>query len=163
MIAVIVIGLYRLMKQVLWKKFCSLLRLSFHTGHNDQPICRQQRHLPNRNHWCSCHTRKKSWLATHSPYKIWQYGQRQGNDTILHTQFCPLLSHIDISQSSYTSIKLLHVATTIVRHLSTFFSSMEQQLQKGKFPIMLFKNITKKRDVKERIFRTTQATFVTEL
>jgi hypothetical protein len=28
---------------------------------------------------------------------------------------------------------------------------------------MLFKNITKKRDVRERIFRTTQATFVTEL
>jgi hypothetical protein len=40
---------------------------------------------------------------------------------------------------------------------------MEQQLHKGKFPLMLFKNITKKRDVKERIFRTTQATFVTEL
>ena len=28
---------------------------------------------------------------------------------------------------------------------------------------MLFKNITKKRDVRERIFWTTQATFVTEL
>jgi hypothetical protein len=28
---------------------------------------------------------------------------------------------------------------------------------------MLFKNITKKRDVRERIFRTTQATFVTKL
>jgi hypothetical protein len=28
---------------------------------------------------------------------------------------------------------------------------------------MLFKNITKKRDVRERIFRTTQATFVIEL
>jgi hypothetical protein len=46
---------------------------------------------------------------------------------------------------------------------SNLFSSMEQQLHKGKFPLMLFKNITKKRDVKERIFRTTQATFVTEL
>jgi hypothetical protein len=40
---------------------------------------------------------------------------------------------------------------------------MEQQLHKGQFPLMLFKNITKKRDVKERIFRTTQATFATEL
>jgi hypothetical protein len=40
---------------------------------------------------------------------------------------------------------------------------MEQQLHKGKIPLMLFKNITKKRDVRERIFRTTQATFVTEL
>ena len=28
---------------------------------------------------------------------------------------------------------------------------------------MLLKNITKKRDVRERIFRTTHATFVTEL
>jgi predicted deacylase len=46
---------------------------------------------------------------------------------------------------------------------SNLFSSMEQQLHKGKFPLMLFKNITKKRDVRERIFRTTQATFVTEL
>jgi hypothetical protein len=40
---------------------------------------------------------------------------------------------------------------------------MEQQLHKGKFPLILFKNITKKRDVRERIFRTTQETFVTEL
>ena len=34
---------------------------------------------------------------------------------------------------------------------------------KGQFPLMLFKNITKKRDVRERIFPTTQTTFVTEL
>jgi hypothetical protein len=40
---------------------------------------------------------------------------------------------------------------------------MEQQLHKGKIPLMLFKNITKKRDVRERIFQTTQTTFVTEL
>jgi hypothetical protein len=40
---------------------------------------------------------------------------------------------------------------------------MEEQLHKGKFPLMLFKNITKKRDVRERIFHTTQVTFVTEL
>jgi hypothetical protein len=46
---------------------------------------------------------------------------------------------------------------------SNLFSSMEQQLHKGKFPLMLFKNITKKRDVRERIFRTTQTTFVLEL
>jgi hypothetical protein len=46
---------------------------------------------------------------------------------------------------------------------SNLFSSVEQQLHKGKFPLMLFKNITKKRDGKERIFRTTQSTFVTEL
>jgi hypothetical protein len=46
---------------------------------------------------------------------------------------------------------------------SNLFSSMEQQLHKGQFPLMLFKNITKKRDVREMIFRTTQATFVTEL
>jgi hypothetical protein len=46
---------------------------------------------------------------------------------------------------------------------SDLFSSMEQQLHKGKVPLMLFKNITKKRDVRERIFWTTQATFVIEL
>ena len=40
---------------------------------------------------------------------------------------------------------------------------MEQQLHKGKIPLMLLKNITKKRDVRERIFQTTQTTFVTEL
>jgi hypothetical protein len=46
---------------------------------------------------------------------------------------------------------------------ANLFSSMEQQLHKGKFSIMLLKNIMKKRDVKERIFCTTQATFLTEL
>jgi hypothetical protein len=40
---------------------------------------------------------------------------------------------------------------------------MEQQFHKGQIPLMLFKNITKKRDVRERIFWTTQETFVTEL
>jgi hypothetical protein len=40
---------------------------------------------------------------------------------------------------------------------------MEQQLHRGQIPLMLFKNITKKKDARERIFRTTQATFVTEL
>jgi hypothetical protein len=40
---------------------------------------------------------------------------------------------------------------------------MEQQLQTGKFPIMLFKNITKRRDIKEKVFLTTQSTFITEL
>ena len=40
---------------------------------------------------------------------------------------------------------------------------MEQQLHKGQFPLMLLKNITKKRDVRETIFQTTQTTFVTEL
>jgi hypothetical protein len=40
---------------------------------------------------------------------------------------------------------------------------MEQQLHKGKFPLMFLKNITKKIDVKERIFHTNQTTFVTEL
>jgi hypothetical protein len=46
---------------------------------------------------------------------------------------------------------------------SDLFSSMEQQFHRGKIPLMLFKNITKKRDARERIFHTTQATFVTEL
>ena len=36
-------------------------------------------------------------------------------------------------------------------------------MHKGKIPLMLFKNITKKKDVRERIFQTTHATFVTEL
>jgi hypothetical protein len=46
---------------------------------------------------------------------------------------------------------------------SDLFSSMEQQLHRGKIPLMLFKNITKKKDVRERIFWTTRATFVTKL
>jgi hypothetical protein len=62
--------------------------------------------------------------------------------------------------------KLLHCSMLQLQLFDTYsnlFSSMEQQLHKGKFPLMLFKNITKKRDVKQRIFHTTQATFVTEL
>jgi hypothetical protein len=62
--------------------------------------------------------------------------------------------------------QLLHCSMLQLQLFDTYsnlFYSMEQQLHKGKFPLMLFKNITKKRDVKERIFHTTQATFVTEL
>jgi hypothetical protein len=62
--------------------------------------------------------------------------------------------------------QLLHCSMLQLQLFDTYsnlFSSMEQQLHKGQFPLILFKNITKKRDVKERIFRTTQATFVTEL
>ena len=62
--------------------------------------------------------------------------------------------------------QLLHHSMLQLQFFDTYsnmFSSMEQQLHKGKFPLMLFKNITKKIYVKERIFRTTQATFVTEL
>jgi hypothetical protein len=44
-----------------------------------------------------------------------------------------------------------------------FFTSMEQQLQNKEFPVLLFKNITKRKDVKEKIFRTTQSTFITML
>jgi hypothetical protein len=40
---------------------------------------------------------------------------------------------------------------------------MEQQLHKGQFPLMLLKNIAKKMDVRERIFRTTHEPFVIEL
>jgi hypothetical protein len=40
---------------------------------------------------------------------------------------------------------------------------MEQQLQTGKFSIILFKNITKRRGIKEKVFRTTQSTFITTL
>jgi hypothetical protein len=46
---------------------------------------------------------------------------------------------------------------------SNLFSLIKQQLKKGNIPLMLFKNITKKKDVRERIFQTTQTTFVTEL
>jgi hypothetical protein len=62
--------------------------------------------------------------------------------------------------------QLLHCSMLQLQLFDTYsnlFSSMEQQLHKGKFPLMLLKNITKKRDVKERIFHTTQATFVTKL
>jgi hypothetical protein len=40
---------------------------------------------------------------------------------------------------------------------------MEQKLHRGQIPLMLFKNITKKKDARERIFRTTKAMFVIEL
>jgi hypothetical protein len=43
------------------------------------------------------------------------------------------------------------------------FLLMEQQLHKGQILLMLFKNITKKMDVREMVFQTTQTTFVTEL
>jgi hypothetical protein len=46
---------------------------------------------------------------------------------------------------------------------SNLFSSMEKQLHKGQIPLMLFKYITKKMDVRERIFQTAQTTFVTKL
>jgi hypothetical protein len=46
---------------------------------------------------------------------------------------------------------------------SYLFSSMEQQLHRGQIPLMLFKNITKKMDSRERILQTNHATFVTEL
>jgi hypothetical protein len=60
--------------------------------------------------------------------------------------------------------QLLHCSMLQLQLFDTYsnlFSPMEQQLHKGKFPLILFKNITNKRDVKERIFRTTQATFAT--
>jgi hypothetical protein len=120
MTVVIVIGLYRSTKQVLWKKFRDLFRILFRTRHNNQPTCTEQRHLPNQNHWCSCHTREKTWLATHSPYKRWRVRQRQGNGTVLHIQFCPLLSHVHVSRLCYTTIALFHVAAAIVRHLFKF-------------------------------------------
>jgi hypothetical protein len=62
--------------------------------------------------------------------------------------------------------QLLHCSMLQLQLFDTYsnlFYSMEQQLHKGQFPLMLFKNITKKRDVKEMIFCTTQATFVTKL
>jgi hypothetical protein len=62
--------------------------------------------------------------------------------------------------------QLLHCSMLQLQLFDTYsnlFSSMEQQLHKGRFSLMLFKNITKKRDVKEMIFHKTQATFVTEL
>jgi len=40
---------------------------------------------------------------------------------------------------------------------------MEQQLHRGKITLMLFKNITKKKDGRESIFWTTQEMFVIEL
>jgi len=40
---------------------------------------------------------------------------------------------------------------------------MEKQLQKGDFPLILFKNLTKKVNTKETIFRASKSTFMTEL
>ena len=44
-----------------------------------------------------------------------------------------------------------------------FFLSMEKQLQKGHFPLILLKNLTKKVNTKETIFRASKSTFMTEL
>jgi hypothetical protein len=38
--------------------------------------------------WGCCDTGEKIWVATHSPYKGWRVGQRQGNGTTFHIQFC---------------------------------------------------------------------------
>jgi hypothetical protein len=75
-----------------------------------------------------------------------------------------LYFHILIYVSYLT--QLLHCSMLQLQLLDTYsnlFSSMEQQLHKRQFPLMLFKNIIKKIDVKESIFRTTQATFVIKL
>ena len=60
-----------------------LFRILFRPRHNYQPTCTEKQNLLNWNHWCSCHTREKTWLATHYPYKRSRVGQRQGNGTIL--------------------------------------------------------------------------------
>jgi hypothetical protein len=72
------------------------------------------------NDWRNYHTGEKSWLATHSPYKGWRVGQRQGNGTSFHIQFCPLFSHVHVSRVSYSNIALFHVATAIVQYVFKF-------------------------------------------
>ena len=43
------------------------------------------------------------------------------------------------------------------------YDEIEQELQKGHLPIMLFKNITNRKELRDRTLRTTQATFITKL
>ena len=46
---------------------------------------------------------------------------------------------------------------------TTLFNQVEQQLQIGHFPILLFKNIERRREIKENAFRKTQSTFIIEM
>ena len=51
----------------------------------------------------------------------------------------------------------------LFENLLPIYNEIEQRLQNGEMSIMLFKNITKRKDLKEKTFRTTQATFITNL
>jgi hypothetical protein len=93
-------------------------------------------------------------------------GESENDKTMVSFSISRFFLYFNMSMYIGYVTQLLHCFMLQLQLFDTYpnlFSSMEQQLHKGKFPLMLFKNITKKRDVKERIFRTTQATFVVEL
>jgi hypothetical protein len=127
MIMVIVIELFCSKKQVLWKKIPLFVqnivssRTQLSTSLHRALIFTQLKRLVQLSHW------RENWLTTHSPYKGWRVGQRQGNGTSFHIQFCPLLLHVHVSRVSYTDIALFHVATVIVRYVFKFvFISREE-------------------------------------
>jgi hypothetical protein len=95
-----------------------------------------------------------------------KYGESDNDKAMVSFSISSFVLYFHMSMYLGYVTQLLHCSMLQLQLFDTYsnlFSSMEQQLHKGKFPLMLFKNITKKRDVKERIFRTTQATFVIEL
>lgn len=69
--------------------------------------------------------------------------------------------HITFCIFQYIAISVLQLQ--LFDTYEQFFLSMEKQLQKGHFPLILFKNLTKKVNTKETIFRASKSTFMTEL
>jgi hypothetical protein len=109
-----------LRKQLLWKQFSQFVqnivssRMRLSASLHKAVIFTQSEPLAHLSHW------RETWLVTHSPYKGWRVGQRQGNGTTFHIQFCPLLLHVHVSRVSYTNIALFHVAAAIVQYLFKF-------------------------------------------
>ena len=69
--------------------------------------------------------------------------------------------HITFCIFQYITISVLQLQ--LFDTYEQFFLSMEKQLQKGDFPLILFKNLTKKVNTTETIFRASKSTFMTEL
>jgi hypothetical protein len=61
------------------------------------------------------------------------------------------------------TIIMFFVTDSIVRYICTLLFFNGTTIAKREFPLILFKNITKKRDVKEKVFHATQSTFITDL
>jgi hypothetical protein len=95
-----------------------------------------------------------------------KYGESDNDKAMVSFSISSFVLYFHISMYLGYVTQLLHYSMLQLQLFDTYsnlFSSMEQQLHKGKFSLMLLRKITNKIDVKERIFCTTQATFVIEL
>jgi hypothetical protein len=157
-------GLYRSMKQVLWKNFPRFVQnIVFIPDTTINQLAQSNDIYPIGTIGAVVTLERK--VGSQHILHI-KDGESDNNKAMVPFSISSfvLYFHMLIYLSYVT--QLLHCSMLQLQLFDTYsnlFSSMEQQLHKGKFPLMLFKNITKKRDVKERIFCTTQATFVTEL